>query len=208
MGNTVGRINNQVNQINLFRANAVEIKRAPLSVAVVSGYIRELEKQLKESETLINQIPIDVYYLCLSYYSMTRHYKNKFNKYIQIRNSDRIKSENIFEFECSKYGLMVTEFEVSALAADQDWGNTGYDYFKLTIKKTNGTEKSIRLFSIDHNKHKGFYKYSMKYSQDKHSDTLGLIEASDKLIVSCHCAPYPGWEIKVKSAQINIVYEE
>eukprot|EP00483_Globobulimina_turgida_P001263 UN01265 len=190
----------------LFRSNAIEMKRTRTSVALVSGYIRSAEKELT-NKAYIHHVSKDIYGLCLSYYSIMQHYTNEYSEYIQMRCSDAIRVKNVFEFEFPQFGLKILELEVSALASDQNWGNTGHDYFNLTIKKLNNDKTTFGLFNIDHNKYPGFHRYSIKYTYDKDSDKLGLVEGGDKLIVACHCAPYPGWQLKVKNVEIKVIYE-
>eukprot|EP01083_Nonionella_stella_P276047 937766_1 len=140
--------------------------------------------------------------------SLTKiHYKNEHREYIHMKNRDAIKTKTIFEFECPRHWIQVLELEIHALASDQNWGNTGHDYFDLIITKSNEKNKTFRLFSINHKKHKGFYKYSVKYVHGtNNAGPLQEIESGDQLTVRCHCAPYPRWEIKVKHAEISMIY--
>eukprot|EP01083_Nonionella_stella_P069422 185072_1 len=199
-----------IQQPDLFNYSTLEKKKKPEAVALVSGYVRELEIKWKESDdALTYDVPQDIYDLCLLYYPMIVHYKNEHTEYIRMKNSDPIKTKNIFEFECPQHWIQVLELEINALASDQNWGNTGHDYFDLIITKSNEKKKSFRLFSINHKKHKGFYRYSAKYVHDTNplvAGPLQEIESGDKLTVRCHCAPYPGWEIKVKHAEIAMIY--
>merc|ERR1712154_388535 len=132
-------------------------------------------------------------------------------EHVALRASDSIKHKNIFEVAISKYLLRVDELEIDCSASDQNWGNTGHDHVYLTIKKGKEQDKDpkYRLFTINHNEHPGFYTYSVKYSMDgKDKTILDAINAGNMLIVTAHCAPYPGWQLKMKHAKISIVYQE
>lgn len=167
------------------------MKRCRTSLYTVSGYVRELEKGLKKNnEFLINKVPQDIFNLCLSYFSVTKDHCEASDEYVAIKASDPKESRNqaLIKYKFPDVGIRIDEININALTSDQNWGNTGHCYFSLSI---NG-DTSFHLFHINHNQHPGFYNYSVKYTYDDNLDKLGDIIGGDELIVSCHCAPYPG----------------
>merc|ERR1712048_853742 len=109
--------------------------------------------------------------------------------------------------------LVIHSIELQTLASDQNWGNTGFGSFRLVIhkKQKDGDEKEVvikyPLITVNHDDHPGFYQYEKKITLDKEEDKkkLGMIEGLDKITIQCECAPWPGWQLKVKNANIKVI---
>ena len=188
-------------------------KRSQKTKDIVLGYIKEYQSILKKTSKyqLFATIPQAVKDICLSYYSVIVEREETWSSSVEIYFSDRPRHRDLFMMTLPEHTLCVDCIELQTLASDQDWGNTGFGSFKLVIqRKIDGKDATIKhtLITINHDDHPGFHQYEKTLAFDREEDKKKLdeIQGGDTIIIQCECAPWPGWQLKVKNAKIKITY--
>ena len=151
------------------------------------------ESEMKEEPSFLNNIEL------------------YFNEYIHMKwnESEQKRQKILFEIpNTNNIFKNIKSINVTVNASDQNWGNTHHDYISLNFKPANSNDKNYVLHYIDHNVYPGFHDYNKILTPEMDLNLFNLIKQSNMIQIKCHCAPYPGWEMKVKNAKIIVLYDQ
>ena len=94
--------------------------------------------------------------------------------------------------------LRITQVEISFLAQDQGWGNTGHSYVSFCVLQPDGTARQTKLLTLTH------AETNVNVIITKSDDILDHFISGSCVGLLSVSAPYPGFSSKLKLAQMII----